>query len=50
MARPASLFILALLITACVQYSLVKPEKVAIGDFYTVDAQIALNEVTKVKT
>ncbi len=50
MARHASLFILALLIAACVQYSLVKPEKVAIGDVYTVDAQISWNRMTEGKT
>ena len=50
MARPASLFILALLIAACVQYSLVKAEKVAIGDVYTVDAQILWNKKTEGKT
>ncbi|MCH7636032.1 MAG: hypothetical protein IIA36_15300, partial [Proteobacteria bacterium] len=49
MARHASLFVLALLIAACVQYSLVKAEKVAIGDVYTVDAQIAWNKKTEGK-
>ncbi|MFB3151000.1 MAG: hypothetical protein ACE10M_10595 [Alphaproteobacteria bacterium] len=50
MARHASLFVLALLIAACVQYSLVKAEKVAIGDVYTVDAQIAWSKKTEGKT
>ena len=50
MIRPASLFISALLITACVQYSLVKPEKIAIGDVYTVNSQIAWNKMTEGKT
>ena len=50
MARPATLFILALLITACVRYSLVESEKVAIGDVYTVDAQIAWNRISEGKT
>ena len=49
MARHASLFILALLVTACVQYSLVKPEKVLIGDVYYVEAQIAWNKKTEGK-
>ena len=50
MARNVLLFLLAGLITACVQYSLVKAEKVAIGDLYTVDAQIAWNKKTEGKT
>ena len=50
MARYVSLFILAFLIAACVQYSLLKPEKVAIGDVYTVDSQIAWNRMTEGKT
>ncbi len=49
MARNVLLFLLAGLITACVQYSLVKPGKVAIGDVYTVDAQIAWNRMTEGK-
>ena len=50
MLRPSSLFISAHLITACVQYSLVKPEKIAIGDVYTVNSQIAWNKMTEGKT
>ncbi len=50
MARPASLFILALLVTACAEYSLVKPVKVLIGGAYSVDAQIAWNKKTEGKT
>jgi len=49
MARHASFFILALLVTACVQYSLVKPARVLIGDVYYVDAQIAWNKKTEGK-
>ncbi len=50
MVRPASLFFLALLVTACVEYSLLKPDKVAIGDVYTVESQIAWNRMTQGKT
>ncbi|MCZ6849398.1 MAG: hypothetical protein O7F75_11185 [Alphaproteobacteria bacterium] len=50
MTRYASLFISALLVTACAQYSLVKPVKVLIGDAYSVDAQIAWNKKTEGKT
>ncbi len=49
MARPASFFILALLVAACARYSLVKPVKVLIGDVYSVDAQIAWNKKTEGK-
>jgi hypothetical protein len=49
MARYASLFVLAFLVTACAQYSLIKPEKVLIGDAYSVDAQIAWNKKTEGK-
>ncbi len=47
--RLAVLVAAAVLIAACAQYSLVKPQTVSIGGAYTVEPQISWNKATKGK-
>ncbi|MFQ5930076.1 MAG: hypothetical protein ACE5MK_10270 [Acidobacteriota bacterium] len=49
MKRSATAFALAMILTSCAKYSLVKPQRVAIGDLYTVEPQIPWSSTSVAK-
>lgn len=49
MKRSATALALAMILTGCAKYSLVKPERTAIGNLYTVEPQIAWNSESGAK-
>ena len=44
------LVVLSILAAACTTFTLVKPEKVTIGDYYTIDSPISWSRLTEGKT
>ena len=49
MKRSAGVFALAMILTGCTMYSLVKPQRTAIGDFYTVEPQRPWSSISEGK-